>query len=257
MNAKRFLIVGVSAVIFLTMSSCCFKTFGCAGTIRIEEGARYCKILTLPRPLSDADPSKSYLGIQYEFRRQPNAPQQYFFTPLAGFGDRGPFNVYRLVISNPKQIKVATKEEWENGKPVGLIPMGGEMVEDVIEGTPPPSDGRLVTTDERIFRYAGRKLEKSGDLWEAGRSVLFSSGKSHAALQSWNGWSAGKTSGDGPFFVDIYQLGTGKRIALIRGERCGITPEFVLEYTLWLTDTDFVMPFPFDRKPEILVCHFD
>jgi hypothetical protein len=238
--------------------------WGASATIKVEEGDKYCTVLSLQNSWTVRDPRSpqhiDFFGYAYEFRWSGTARNEVLFSidRAASFRDLGQLPVYRIALAPPARITLANEADWKKAVKAPLVPAHGEMTYKLLSGKEPPENGYpTITSDSRVFDYEGRLFPKSGDIWHVSRPVLFSWEKTYAALQSWNGWLAGKTSGDGPFFVDIFQTRTGSRAALLRGQRRAITPEFVFLYTGWLTDRDFLVPFPFHDYPEIVVCHFD
>jgi hypothetical protein len=126
--------------------------------MKVEQGKKYCTIVPLPRPLSDADPSRAR-WLPYEFRKLPNSQDQLLFSAERSPIDPGPFNIFRIILSNPTQIQAATEDEWQKGAPMALVPKRGEIIENVFEGPPPPSD-HVTTTDSRAFRPHGSQVRK-------------------------------------------------------------------------------------------------
>jgi hypothetical protein len=230
--------------------------------MKVEDGDRYCTMLSVQKPWT-ADSKSHYFdfyGRPYEFRWSGTARGEVLFTidRAASYTDLGPLPIYRIALNPPARITLANEMDWKKAVKAPLLPAMSEMTFSLLTGKDPPHSGYpTVTSDARVFDHGGRRLPKSGDIWNLYRPVLQSPEKTYAALQSWDGWLAGKTSGDGPFFVDIFQAHTGNRVALIRGQRNAVTPEFVFDRSGWLTDHDFLIPFPMHDYPEILVCHFD
>jgi hypothetical protein len=225
-------------------------------TISVAEGSNYCSVLSVEKRWNGV-----VLEAGYAFRWPDNTHDSLLFTidRKGSYETLGPQPIYRIAMTQPLGITPATDADWNAGVTVTLAAEKGKTTLGVLQGHRPNTtdDGLYVTTDPRVFILNGQQLSKSGDLWDLDKPVLGSPQRSFFALQSWNGVLSNKTSGAGPFFIDIYQASTGKRVALIRGNRFGHTPDFIFYYSGWLTDHDLLMPFPFHGHPEILVCHID
>jgi hypothetical protein len=238
-------------------------TLGCCllfprTSIGVEQGGPACVVLTVPQPASDIARG-SYWFNPYEFRWPDKTHASILFSLQSTYGNSGPYPAYRVSLAAPASIQTATKEDWDAGVEAALVPdrARSNAKSEFLEGPPPPLSNPPATKDVRTFTYNGRSFRKSGNLWLPFEPVLVAPGNGYVALQSWDGWVAGgRTSGDGSFFIDIYDASKERRIALVSGRRCNITPEYIFYSSGWLTDRDLVMPFPFDREPQILVCHF-
>jgi hypothetical protein len=254
----------------LTPNDCCLFVCAALGCffvprdtpINVAEGSKYCTILSGDRPWN-RPPERDFFGYGYEFRWPGASRDAVLFTIDRANLNReiGPQPIYRITLTAPARITSATEADWRTGVKLALSPGPGEMTFALLQGEDPTHPGeyptRIVTRDSRVFSPNGHPFPKSGDIWSPDRPVLSSPRGNYFALESYNGWLADKTSGDGPFFIDVFRGSTSKRVALIRGSRWRMTPEAVFHYLGWVTDSDLLMPFPYHDLPEVLVCHFD
>ncbi len=224
--------------------------------VSVSEGGKYCREIspTAFHGVSDNDFHRA--GGAFQFRM---SDRDGLLVSLAAEG------MMRELITVTDKLRIdisfgttapVSEVEWKKARLLQPIPEQGETTEQLLSGQDPTAVGAdKVTRDERSFVYNGRKFAKSGDLWHFVRPALLSAEKGNVALQSWNGWEAGgKTSGEGKVFVDVYQLATGRRIAVIEGYRCGYTPDVVLQ-AYWVTDRDLVLPSTL--RPSFILCHLD
>jgi hypothetical protein len=161
---------------------------------------------------------------------------------------------YRFSLSPPIRVTAATDEEWNASIEARRWPGWTETTYRILGPTigPEVPEGKK---DPREFRVAGRLFERSGNIWEIYRPILFSPDKRYVALQSWDGWFLdGKASYGGKLYIDLYDVASGKPLARVRGKWWDWTPNGSMSETSWLTENDLILPFDWDLR-NFLVCH--
>jgi hypothetical protein len=225
---------------------------GTTVTASVAEGTRYCTVVPIPKDWSVAP-------------EYPVALDGLYRAAAGGgvlFSLQNPYTAKHLAISEKYwidlehrgKIRIATDAEWD----------AAPEIPDPLVGTPslikiPKRSVGLVTEDNDVLSFNGYQLPKSGDI---AMGTFWSPGDRYLVTSSIDGWcergpaeSIGKAAYDGPFFIDIYRLWTGRRLATIKGRWCDWTPSATLGELRWISEWDLVFPFG-RKKRDIIVCRF-
>lgn len=222
-------------------------------TASVAEGARYCTVVSIPKDWSTAPEYPVALNGLY----RASAGGGFLFSL------RNPYAAKALAISEKYwidaehrgNIRVASDAEWD----------AAPEIPHPLVGTPsliklPKQAVGLITEDNDVLSFNGHQFPKSGDI---ALGTTWSSGDQYLMMSSINGWCErgpagfiGKAAYDGPFFIDIYRLRTGTRLAKIKGKWCDWAPSGTLGEARWVSERDFVFPFG-RKKRNIVVCRFD
>jgi hypothetical protein len=170
-------------------------------------------------------------------------------------------STYRVSLSMPVKLRRASPADWKAGVPANTWPAPGETTYDILQWPPGVKstqtfpDVEKGARDPRKYLFEGYELPRSGNIWNPINPVLPSPSKSYVVLQSWNGqFQWGKASFSGDLFIDLYALGTRKRLARIKGSWNDFSPGDVFRSSVWLTKNDFILPFDDDER-SFLLCH--
>jgi len=181
-----------------------------------------------------------YSGAHFEFR----GGSRLLISVGAGSGhspDR-----YAIIQQNSKYTMVpVTDSEWEVGR--------------VLPQSKAGADGKA--ENGKPLPYASRTFAPSGRYWwlSPSNSTRLSVDKAHLALVSWDGTVNipepfgifQSTRMKGHYFVDLYHVPTGRRLALIRGTFRGIPPDFAT-MSFWIEGPRFIMPASEDMRRFVL-----
>lgn len=221
-------------------------------TASVAEGDRYCTVVPIPKDWS----------VSPEF---PVALDGLYRASAGGgvlFSLQNPDTAEHLALAEKYwidlehrgKIRIATEAEWE-AAPEIPFPLVGTPALIKIPNRP---EG-LITGDHEVLSFNGYQLSKSGDIAMGG---FWPPGDRYVLISSINGWCErnekgfiGKAVYDGPFFIDIYSLWTGRKLAKIKGRWCNWTPDAALGNARWVSDRDLVFPFG-QKKRDIIVCRF-
>src|SRR5579872_342308 len=178
------------------------EQLGTSVKFAVSEGKQYCEVLKLPAPWSSQDPKKEWASAHIQYRWPSGNRDAILATPglldaanrpmaSAGYTEEGA--KYKINLSTPTHISLASEDDWKSGTAVPLWPsledtlrersaevLVPDRMPDVDEGHRDPSE----------FHYEGHTFEKSGRIWYD-LPVLLSPKRGFAALQSLDGWSSG------------------------------------------------------------------
>jgi hypothetical protein len=159
---------------------------------------------------------------------------------------------YRILLGAAPSVVAASDEEWKDGTEI-LRSFVGDHVKALIDGPSPTSGGRLVKSDPRPYHPNGRLLAKSGDIW---LGIKVAPDNRYAALLSFDGWWDGaRAPRDGHFYIDVYNLETSRRVALLNGYWTNWNFDDKLAQLQWVTNRDLLLPFG-DLGEYIVACQF-
>jgi hypothetical protein len=194
-------------------------------------------------------------GSPYEFSKTTGITQEYLVAAVNG-GFRPPREYSRnkfWVNLRSGEVRRATEAEWEEGALVRQsFPGRGPFWETETEKGARSQDGVL---------FQGRLFRKSGPQWspsaEDGR--ISPSGK-WIAVQSWEGRDyhtgdiVAPRGGHGEFFIDLYDVSSGRRFAAINGTiRDTLRADEELMHTFWLESRYFIVQLG-SHVERMLVC---
>jgi hypothetical protein len=256
-------VLAVAVCLASTISGACGQ--GTTTRFAVEEGKQYCEVVTVPTAWAASSPGKQWLGLPLQYRWPADSRHEILVSPepqaeVDLFTDQkftGRMLVtakYRISLSPPIRVTAATEMEWNAGIEARRWP-GVNEFPDELQDAPTPQDIPEGKKDPREFRHHGRLFDRSGNIWDLPRPVLFSPARRYVALQSWDGWYyAGKAPYSGRLYIDLYDAASGKALARVRGKWSDWTPAGSLGETYWLTENDLILPFDWDLR-NFLVCH--
>jgi hypothetical protein len=132
----------------------------------------------------------------------------------------------------------ATEAEWEVGR---ALPHSQRHTDGKAQ------NGHPVPFADRMFAPSGRYWWLSPF-----NSTLLSVDTANLALLSWDGTVKipepyGAMHFKGRYFIDLYHVTTGRRLALIRGRFIGVSPDFAT-MSFWMEGPRFFMPASEDMR---------
>jgi hypothetical protein len=216
---------------------------------KIESGSEFCAAVIVPKDWTvPGGGSARISGVFYEAQKHDEV---LFSLENPRDPHRGPLpEKYAIDLKNRGRLRVVTAEEWSKGKEIE--PPSRSTLKVTLEGTEPQEHPR--TSDSRVLKVGSRSFAKSGDLWLG--NPFIAPGDQFIALRSFNGWwEGGRATYSGTFFVDIYDINSGKRLAKIRGTWCNWTPDGVLDQLRWVSGHDLMFPYGAEMR-DLIVCHF-
>jgi hypothetical protein len=195
-------------------------------------------------------------GSPYEFKKTAAITQEYLIAAVdGGFlhppRDYSP-NKFWVNLESGK-VRRATEAEWDSGVLVRQsFPAKGPFFETETEKGTHSQDGVL---------FKGKLFRKSGPQWslsaEDGR--ISPDGK-WIAVQSWegrdyhNGDIIAPLGGPGKFFIDLYDVSSGRRFAQVDGAVRGtLCADGILDLTFWLESRYFIVQLG-SHLERMLVC---
>jgi len=229
--------------------------------LRPSEGVA-CGELSTPRPWTVPSHNPAYLypglegnsfewgGAEFEFRQNTKLLISVFSPPGLNQGkpttrlespDR-----YAIIHQNGKfTMSPVTEAEWQIGRVLPQSKAGADIKAE--NGKPLP--------------YAGRTFAPSGRYWWLSplNSTRLSVDNAYLALISWDGTvnlpePVGvfqSTRMKGRYFVDLYHVPTGRRLALIRGSFRNVAPGFATD-SFWIEGPRFILPVSSDMRRFVL-----
>jgi len=225
------------------LSGCCARS-----EIRISgfDGENVCSVVSLGCGWWNLS-----MAYKYEFRRlTPDSPEllvgvKTSIDPPAYFAQKFGFNP-----SSPARVRPATDLEWEKASQIELsrhsvANFGGSSLPQVPE-----------------IKYAGKGFPKNGSFWAYDwAAALLSPDGRWLAIQTYDGklpppenrGLRGYLPGEGRFFVDLYEVATGRKRVTIRGRFDDIYASEVWQDTAWLSDPYLVLPFH-THKEAFVIC---
>jgi len=176
--------------------------------------------------------------------------QEYLVAAVDGAYLRPPrdYSPNKLWVSlQSGKVRSATQTEWESGQ---LVPQSSYIKGRSYE--PKTEEGVLL--EGKLFR-------KSGPQWPIlGEHARISPDEKWLAVQSWQGQDYG--NGDiiapwgkpGRFFIDLYEVSSGQRVAVIEGiHRDDLRADVPLTVTFWLESRYFLVQLG-SHLERMLVC---
>jgi hypothetical protein len=145
------------------------------------------------------------------------------------------------------QVREATQEAWDLGLPL-------HQTRDV-------KGQFLKPTNEKGVLLEGRVFPKSGPQWPiSGALDRVSPDGKWIAVQSWDGKDYGNgdivapRGGHGKFFIDLYEVSSGRRFASIEGEMHDtLRADLAVALTFWLESRYFIVQLG-SHLERMLVC---
>ncbi len=148
------------------------------------------------------------------------------------------------------RVRKARGDEWDHADPYLIF-------------RDPATSRRLENYD--VLVYQGKKFPKSGLTWpEALPShySLLSPDGSSLAVQSWDGWFScggddiwGSCRGDGYYYVDIYNIASGRRLLALKGEVHGSeAPYEPYRVSSWISNRYYVLPLDPKDLRRFVIC---
>lgn len=232
-------------------------------TVELQPGEGVtCGEVTTPRPWTVPPHNPAYLypglegntfqwsGAHVEIR-QSSQLQISVFAPPGLYQGKSTTRLdstdrYAIIRQNGKFTMIpVTEVEWQIGL---VLPQSKAGVDGKAEnGKPLP--------------YSGRTFAPSGRYWWGSpfNSTLLSADKAHLALISWDGTvnlpepvgAFQSTRMKGRYFLDLYHVPTGRRLALIRGSFRNVAPGFATD-SFWIEGPRFILPVSSDMRRYVL-----
>jgi hypothetical protein len=209
----------------------------------------------VPRDMKRAYIDHFLFGSLYEFRKTAAIAQEYLVAALEDdTASPRSYSVNKFWVNlRSGQVRRATQAEWEEGALVRQSsPIRGPFFE---------TETEKGARSEDSVRFQGKLFRKSGPQWplsaEDGR--ISPNGKL-IAVQSWEGrdYHTGDIiaprGGHGKFFIDLYDVSSGRRFTAIEGEERGtLRADEPLMLTFWLESRYFIVQLG-SHLEQMLVC---
>jgi hypothetical protein len=222
-----------------------------SASAKVVAGAAHCREIHFPRWHATKAMKKAYMGRYlygwlYEFRRTTPASHEYLAAARDGFRGYSP-NKFSVNLGTGR-VRDATQAEWDSGAVVPQItqPKGVFL---------PPK------TDEGVL-FRDRLFQKSGPQWPliTFEYARISPNEDWIAVQSWegrdyaNGDIIAPRGGHGKFFIDLYDVSSGRKTVAIAGkERDTLEADGPLGLTFWLESRYFIVQLG-SHLERMLVC---
>jgi hypothetical protein len=178
-------------------------------------------------------------GSPYEFRKTAAITQEYLVAAVDGGFLRPPRdyspNKFWVNLRSGK-VRRATEAEWDSGV---VVPQSRQPKSVFL----PPKTEEGVLFQDRLF-------QKSGPQWPliTFEYARISPDEKWIAVQSWEGQDYGNgdiiapQGGHGKFFVDLYEVLSGRKFVAIAGlERATLEADEPLGLTFWLESRYFIL----------------
>lgn len=231
-------------------------------TVELQAGEGVvCGELNTPRPWTVPPHNSAYmypgvhegsfgwLGADFEIRRS----KELLITVFSGPGlDHGrpttplySADKYAVVLKGGKLSRAsATDEEWQGAKVLAHSKKNPG-------GAKTPRDGQPLDFLSRSFIPSGRHW------WNPINYTFLSPDSSAIALLSWDGTvhipePYGSDRYNGRYFIDLYQVPNGRRLALIRGRFQNVSPAFAA-LGFWIEGPTYILPTSKDMS-RLVIC---
>lgn len=243
---NSLVIVGLPAFVLVSAA------LGQSASATVVAGSERCRDLHFPggwqrtSAMRKAQMDHFLYGWDYEFRKTVAVTQEYLVAAVDGFAKDYSGNKFWVNLRSG-QVRSATDSEWKEGM---VVPRGRLVKGPLFE--PKTEEGVL---------FVGKLFRKSGPQWPLpGEQVRISTDEKWIAVQSWegrdyhNGDIIAPRGGYGKFFIDLYDVASGRRFAAIEGtERGSLTADEPLGFTFWLESRYFIVQLG-SHLERMLVC---
>jgi len=228
--------------------------FGQSAAAKVVAGSEHCQAVHYPggwratKSMKKAHMNHFLFDYPYEFRKTAAISQEYLVAAVDQIGSHRDYspNIFWVNLRSGK-VHDATHTEWESGQPV---PQTRQM-----KGRPYEPK-----TEEGVL-FHDRLLRKSGPQWPIpGEHARISPDEKWIAVQSWegqdyaNGDIIAPRGGHGRFFIDLYEVSSGRKFAAIGGTEKGtLRADEPLMLTFWLESHYFIVQLG-SHLERMLVC---
>ncbi len=143
------------------------------------------------------------------------------------------------------RVRKATEDEWNHADPYLNFRVTANRL------------GYNFKPDQKLI-YQGKEFAKTGAKWPFAFGISHvSQDGSFLAVNSWDGIQAsngddspilGREYLDGQYFVDVYNVASGRRILAIDGHFHGVGPDEMFRNSAWISKRYFVLPLDWTNK---------
>jgi len=213
----------------------------------LKDGSQFCSEVRVPKAWEGIPDPFEMSGIYSGTRDRSGI---LFSLQIPSAADReATKEKYWIDLDHRGQIRPATDDEWKAAPPLEQV--SGSNAKLTFDGNEPSG---VVRKDRRSLFFNGNKFTKKGDIWYA---PGLTHGDKYLVLMSYDGYSAGpKSAIEGDYYIEVFNVKTGKRLAMIEGQSRYDAPYIPFRGLYWLSDRDLVFLYGMEAR-NLIVCRFD
>jgi hypothetical protein len=248
-------------VVLLVSLSSAPVALGQTASAKVVAGSEHCREIHFPggwKPTKGMQKAQQNhfarfdFGSFYEFRKTTGVTQEYLVAAVdGGMAPPRDYSPNKFWVNfRSGNVRHATQAEWDSG----IVVPQRRHTKGVI--LPPQTDDGVLFRD-RLFQKSGPQWPLITFEW-----ARLSPDQKWVAVQSWEGKDYANglgiifppRGGHGKFFIDLYEVSSGRKLAAIAGaERDTLEADEPLGLTFWIASRYFIVPLG-SHIERMLVC---